>query len=308
MAKSFQINSSILFLTYPQCNETKEDLFDFLLNKTNQKGEKPDEVLVAHELHQEGTDHLHAYAKYPSPFRTRNCKEFDFNGFHGNYQAARSAKNVLKYCTKKEDYLATFDVSAKIATGTNEKELLGKRILAGEDILKIVEENPKFIIGYQRLRQDVETFKQDQEEAANAVDLPGELPNPWNLRFTVDTDNKKCHFWVYSKEPNKGKTSAFIMPIIKEYQAILFDPKGTYHEVRKTTQIICLDEVYPGQMRAQTINRLCDGNFSFRRIYVGEFLLKHKALIVVCSNYSIKECFPSNYALVEARFNEYCVD
>jgi len=57
-------------------------------------------------------------------------------------------------------------------------------------------------------------------------------------------------------------------------------------------------------MKAQTLNKLCDGFFTFRRIYVGEFYLDEKPIVCVCSNFSIDEVYPLESRLVHARFNE----
>jgi len=302
---NFQINSSVLFLTYPECEVPKEELFEFLLGY-----EKPKalEVLVASETHKNGHPHLHAYVKFESPYRTRDPKEFDLRGFHGNYQGARSAKNVLKYCTKEENYVANFDLDTILMPKQKEKELLGKRILNGEDLYEIVSSKPELILGYSKLRQDVEEFRRDQEESKEELDLPSEIPNPWGLRMGVDTDLKKCHLWVYSKEPNKGKTSGFLLPNLETLKGVLLDFKSTYHEVRKSTKIIGVDELRPKEIRVQTLNKLCDGTFTFRRIFYGEFRLNTKPIVIVCSNFSIQEVFPNDYKLVDARFNEYCVD
>lgn len=122
----YRVRSQKLFLTYPQCNATKERLYEFLLEES---GWAPQEVLVAHELHKNGDNHLHAFVD----FGQDRAKEFtapnfaDFDGYHGNYQGCRSAKNVLKYCTKGDDYVANFDVNAILTSGKNAKAVVGKR-------------------------------------------------------------------------------------------------------------------------------------------------------------------------------------
>lgn len=53
----FRLNAKKLFLTYPKCSITKEAALEQL--KLKLKGIT--KILVAHELHKDGTDHLHAY-------------------------------------------------------------------------------------------------------------------------------------------------------------------------------------------------------------------------------------------------------
>ena len=99
------------FLTYPKCDAEQSECLAHL--------ETIDTIIhyiIARELHKDGTNHLHAYVKFVDGVETRkaitktNVPVFDFNGYHGNYQACRSCKNVIQYCTKSEDYISNFDL------------------------------------------------------------------------------------------------------------------------------------------------------------------------------------------------------
>lgn len=306
--KRFQINSSKLFFTYSEVNDTtKEDVYNFL-----QERFEPKEILVAHELHKNGHDHYHAYLSFDQPLRTCNSRFADYTRpdgvvFHGNYQGCRSPKNVVIYCTKEDNYLANFDITPLLGKTGSMASILGKRILEGEDLLEICKEFPQHIKGYKRLKEDIQEFKEDQRLRDHPIDLPAEVPNSWNQRFMVDTDNKKCHYWFYSNEPNKGKTTGTILPLIRDHHAALFAPKAQYQELSVDTKVICIDEFSPGQLKAEQLNQMCDGLWKYRVIYRGNIQLNEKPLIVVCSNYSINQVFPIKYDLVKARFNEYDV-
>lgn len=118
----FRIRSCKFFLTYPQCNVKKEEAYEYLMVTFS-----PKQLLVAHELHANGDNHLHAYIEFEDckEFTSPNC--FDIGPSHGNYQGCRSAKNVVKYCTKKDDYISTFDVSTVLKGRTIEKAVIGRR-------------------------------------------------------------------------------------------------------------------------------------------------------------------------------------
>lgn len=50
-------------------------------------------------------NHLHVYVKYASRIR-KTGPDFDsLMNFHGNYAVARSAKDVIRYITKDNDYV-----------------------------------------------------------------------------------------------------------------------------------------------------------------------------------------------------------
>lgn len=38
-------------------------------------------------------------------------------------------------------------------------------------------------------------------------DVPLLIPNNWNLEMPALFDEKKRHYWIWSKEPNRGKTT-----------------------------------------------------------------------------------------------------
>lgn len=52
--------------------------------------------------------------------------------YHGNYQGCRGAKNVAKYCTKKDDYIASFDVVAFTEAKNTKKKFCRKLIDGGK--------------------------------------------------------------------------------------------------------------------------------------------------------------------------------
>lgn len=299
---NFQIHSKNLFLTYAECPIDKQIAFDFLTDLL-----KPTRLLVAREKHQNGNYHLHAYCSFETAFRTRNPRFADMQGHHGNYQGCRSPKNVLKYCTKEDDYLANFDLD-EIMPKASGRSLLGKRVLDGEDLWKIVEEMPQHVFGYKRLKEDIQEFRRDKQESTIELEIPGEVPNPWGFNLYPDTDLKKCHYWFYSTVPNKGKTTGVINPLIRDHHAVMYHPKATYHHVREKTRVIVLDEVITGTIKARDLNEICDGNAQFRVFMGGEIKLKEKALVVICSNFSIDTVFPIMKEFVHARFNEFCVD
>lgn len=70
-----------------------------------------EEYVVAHELHQDGTDHLHCWFKLASKTNIKDQFKLDltYEGtkYHGMYEGARSNIKVLKYVTKDGDYISS---------------------------------------------------------------------------------------------------------------------------------------------------------------------------------------------------------
>lgn len=103
---AFRINTTKLFLTYPQCNEEKDTLFSFL---TEFFADNLQNVIVATELHKDGTPHLHAYVALQRRWDCKNANALDFNGFHPNIQPVKSAAKVMNYVMKDGDFKCLHD-------------------------------------------------------------------------------------------------------------------------------------------------------------------------------------------------------
>lgn len=110
------------FLTYPQCDAAKEDLLEFL--KTKAVAEK---IIVCHELHKDGSHHLHAFIKYDRRIHVSRQDYFNFQGFHPNMQVAKSFFAVSKYVKKGEDFIEEgMDANQEMSARESHKKVLGK--------------------------------------------------------------------------------------------------------------------------------------------------------------------------------------
>jgi hypothetical protein len=96
----FVFSAKKYFLTFPKVTQpvTNESVIA-LLNKSF-----PDELkslLVARELHEDGTPHFHIYLEFKKKKQIRSYSFFDFIfNKHGNYQTVRFKKAVINYISK----------------------------------------------------------------------------------------------------------------------------------------------------------------------------------------------------------------
>ena len=162
MQRTFQLNTSKLFLTYPQCKLDAEYILEQLKHRVT-----PQYVanyVVAREHHANGDDHRHVYLELSGAFRTRDAKCFDIQGHHGNYQGCRSAKNVLRYCTKDDNYISNMDIATLLSKPSTRKKV-GEQLVNGEKTpWEAVQEHPELIFGYKKLKVDFETFLVDSKK------------------------------------------------------------------------------------------------------------------------------------------------
>lgn len=101
-APGFRFNAATIFLTYPQCNLTREALLEQLQAIFEIK-----DYVIAQETHQDGSPHLHAFLKFERKINKRTADFADVLGFHPNITAPRSIKAVITYVEKVSDFVVS---------------------------------------------------------------------------------------------------------------------------------------------------------------------------------------------------------
>lgn len=109
--------------------------------------------VVGREAHKDGNFHLHAYIKFANALDVKNCKYFDFvhEGVthHGNYQAAKKAEDVIRYCTKEDPTpleLGTMDFKQELIAKKNKHKILGKRLAEGDTVDQLIEDGETHLL------------------------------------------------------------------------------------------------------------------------------------------------------------------
>lgn len=160
----------------------------------------------------------------------------------------------------------------------------------------------KLLIRYnlERRFDEIRKFTEIDERA----DLPDQLDTPWNFVLDTKLKDKQRHYWIFSREPNKGKTFHFAKPISKKYKVYLHVGKFDYWSCKRTDQAVILDEYNTAGLSWNTLNSICDGTYQFREIYGKPFTLDDP-LVIVLSNQSINDLYPNMNSFIHARFYEY---
>lgn len=96
----FRISAKKLFITYPQCNGTKEELLSFIKSKKATR-----RIITCEERHEDGSPHLHCAVEFSSKFSTTNPRYFDWNEFHPNVQTCKNWEASVNYCKKDGSYV-----------------------------------------------------------------------------------------------------------------------------------------------------------------------------------------------------------
>lgn len=133
--------------------------------------------------------------------------------------------------------------------------------------------------------------------------LPVFLPNPWGRVLPSRLSGKKRHYWIFSRVPNRGKTTQFAEPLCKNYRGYLKGGDFSWWSLTGDEEFIVLDEYNSASLKFYSLNCMCDGNFEYR-IFMGGLLKLMKPLIIVLSNQSISDLYPFRNDLLYERFKE----
>lgn len=314
--RRFEVRSNQLFLTYPQCPISKEIALQLLTDRFDYYGAHFEEYVVAHEKHKNGDDHLHVYLKLRS---STELEGFRFSVYYpqfanlpwgnrwyqGNYQGCRSSKNVTKYCTKSDDYLANFDVSSKLASLQGHRKFIGNLLLT-QPLHSLIEKHPELLFDYAKLKANVDAYKMDILPAT--PEIPVMIPNNFGCIMLYNRDQKRRHYWIYSTQPNRGKTT-FGLSLEKDLSASFVGGDRGFFDVKANSRILIFDEFTTPRFTCTQLNQMCDGTFSYAYFKQGNVKLEEKKpLIVVLSNAPIDQVYPNKSLIVKARFIELCVD
>lgn len=275
---TFRLNAKGFLLTYPKCDETKEDLLEFLASKGVLTS-----YVVARELHQDQSYHLHAYVLYEKKVDTRSSTFFDFNRHHPNVKTAQSAQaksNYSKYCKKDGDFI------------TNIEEKKGTRQILAETILQegltplVVYQNPTLLFqNFDNLRKWLGFCR---PRPPKALLLP-----------------KKRHYWVHGKS-NTGKT--YWLEAFKQLWSVTMEipTNNDFSQAREAEDCLYWYDEYKGQLTVDMLNKLCDGEKRWNT--KGGSITLCEGWVVITSNYSPRECYQNvSDSIIETILNRFIV-
>lgn len=269
------------FLTYPKCPLTKEEALTILQTNFYQKIV---EYVICEEKHKDGSPHLHAFIKFDR--KVKFSKKFDLLDYHGEYQAAKSWRSVVKYCQKDGNFISNIDP---------ERLLTNKHIpkMKKEDLLKDVDEvldsgliNPMQVASFYKNSMIYKMLQQKRTM------MPEKLPP------------KKRHLWFFGAS-NTGKTYKLREMMKQTGETNWFQiPTNNDWIGYAGEKYLYIDE-FKGQISVQMLNAICDGNFKVN-VKGGSTWIGWDVQVIICSNYSIRDCFSKvEENILETLYNRF---
>lgn len=310
-------------LTYSQCTVTPAEMQEFFWRHFSNKIKYS---FVVQEEHEDHSPHLHAVIQFKEKYKVSE-RTFDYplpdnKSFHPKIEGVNDSKNWLNYMRKTIDVLPPLipnDRWVEKGEFTVIRELKKKKKLTNLELINASNSELKAFIdsdklslfslmGVKRARMEYEKLCEPELKPL-AEFLPPfwkdiELPiyPPWNV--LTKTGTKKRHYWLYSPQASKGKTS-FMQLIQSIYLCSFFTCSEVFQDVKPNSQFLLFDEYGKGNsIKATVMDLICDGNYLFP-VKGGTPVLLKSPIVIIGSNKRIDEVY-NDYTIIDkisARFN-----
>lgn len=253
------------FLTWPKCPIGKEMMLEELKAKFD-----VDEYVICEEEHKDGEAHLHAFLKVKKKIEFKP-RLFDVQGYHGEYQVAKSWRAVVKYVRKDGNFISNIDTE-RLTTNKHVPKMKKEDLLRDvDDVLDAGLINPMQVNAFYKNSM---TYKMLQQKRTK---MPDKLPE------------KKRHLWFYGAS-NTGKTYKLREMMKETGEENWFQiPTNNDWIGYAGEKYLYIDE-FKGQISIQMLNAICDGNFKVN-VKGGSTWIGWDIQVIVCSNFSIRDCY-----------------
>lgn len=289
----FRLNAAKLSLTYPQCSMTKDSMLESLKDKFK---DNLKEYLIVQELHEDGNLHLHCYVELKKKIDYGSPLCLDFKGFHGNYQSCKSKENWIQYLLKADkEYLGSQDWKIWLSNSKShlqrQKNIDQLELIEKKGLAKCVRDGDINIARLPIFEKALNIMK-TLELKDDRLELEDRLETPWNFNLNFDLDLKKCHFWIYSKKSNYGKTT-FATQLITKYLGQTWNMEEKYQpQITQNTQLIIMDEYSKKNcLTIGLLNQIMDGTVYITGKGLNAWKLNQKPLVIIFSNFGPMEIY-----------------
>ena len=289
----FRLNCTRLFLTYPKCLLERSEVHKYLEQKLK---DNIKEYLIVQEQHKDGDKHIHVYLELNKRINYKDCHCLDLNGYVGHYECCKNKMKAIEYLLKEDktplqsldwkQYLLDSNYHKRTQANLDKLNLIETKGLAqcvrtGEISLLVLPIYNKALT----LLNGME-IKDDRE------DLPTSLETPWNFKLIFDLDNKQCHYWIYSKKSNFGKTT-YAQELCKNYKTQIWNTEEKYQpHITRETEIIVFDEYsHRTCIFISLLNMLMDGSAYITGKGLNAWQLNNKPLVIIFSNFTPLEIY-----------------
>lgn len=189
------------------------------------------------------------------------------------------------------------DIQAEQAARAGHRKILGKRLMDGEDLMTVIQDDTAMIFDYKKIKANVEAYRLDLQRSTPKCKWFTFYYPDW---ITYDLNIKKKHLWYWSDGPNYGKTINLKIHD-KRYLCSWYNYNEKFQNISPDSQFLLMDEFTRPYLYATDLNQMCDGTYQFPSKQSNA--ARVEMIIILCSNKPPHMIYPNAFQYIEARFN-----
>lgn len=313
---NFRLNSSTLFLTYPQCPLEKETAVENLLAFCQSKNVTPTKYVVAQEQHKDGTPHLHIAIWLSGKLNLKSPRSLDaITGKHGHYRGIKYPTRCLKYCLKEDKsplvfgfdprYLARLTEESSNSTPKKTTTYATACTVGGKRPSDILLQDPGFYLLHGKKLKELHTDYVMLQRYATIKPFYGIVYTPAPLTEPHGPTKTICE-WVnanlFQSRPFRSKQlyihgppacgkSTFLRSLASYCKIFNMSIQEDFYDFYSDDMhLVSIDE-FKGQKTIQFLNQFLDGQVMCLRQKGNQYLKCKNLPVIICSNYPLEECY-----------------
>lgn len=274
--KKFYFKQKSIFLTYSQCDLDKKKVYSYCITKFN-----PIRMILGKGKHKDGGFHFHIWMEFEDNITIRDSRHFDILKFHPNISKLRninchSIKSILKYILKDDSNPFIFgDIDIK----SNKRNIIGKKVINGDNINDIIEEYPEEIYNYDKLIKNSNLFFIRTQIVSKHI-------------------KRKC-FWIYGKS---GVGKSYL--VRESFDEIYEKENNLWWDGYSNESVVLIDDLDKSWLKLSYYLKIWGDNYRFKAQIKGGVIQPIYKKLIITSNYSIEYLFTSNLKKDEEPDNE----
>nr|WAE42613.1 MAG: replication associated protein [Cressdnaviricota sp.] len=299
--KKFRMRVKNFFLTFPQCQTTKEVALDRLKERF-----PSGKLLVCHEVHQTGDDHLHVLIVLEEALSVSKADYFDFvGGKHGKYEPARNIRKSVEYITKKGDYISHgLDVDSILKKQAPKSSQIADLISDGKSLSQIDDfdrgyfmQNKRKIEEYhswvsaKKARENLKPWVEFTEAQMEGMSSSSRQIAVWlNKNILKERPFKQAQLYIHGPR-NMGKTT--LITWLRNFVTVYSMPKSEdFYDSYEDNfyDLIVLDE-FRAQKKVQDLNSWLEGSMMNVRKKGRQGEKRKNLPFIILSNYSLESAY-----------------
>lgn len=254
--RKLRINAKNLFLTYPKNDNEPQDVMNRIVEHFGMSNISY--ICVSQEEHEDKSLHLHACVCLKSKVDIKDASGVmeEWGGKNGNYQSARSVRDVLQYVKKGGVFVeagipptaAKQKISSQVAEG----------VRSGQSLDQLDEMDPGYFMMNMKRIQEYHCLHL-KKKLRSQEPRPPLIYHKWGvcIELGIARVHKQKQYWIFGP-PDTGKTSLVLDLLQEGFRGFQIPENNDFSAYDGYYDFAYIDE-FNGQLTVQFLNKWLEG-------------------------------------------------